>query len=131
MQSYLDDNNPQIETKKRLSWCPQAAEAVLHVHKCGVLHSDLRPGNFLIHAPGSGALELLLCDFGGSVCEDLGLDGLALPSISFYHPALGNESSIALDILSLGSILYVILTGHWPYRDTPGRPREPKEREKY
>ena len=81
--------------------------------------------------PAPELLELLLCDFDGSICDDLGLDGLAPPGVPFYHPAFGSESSIALEIFSLGSILYVITTGLWPHRDAPGRSGESREREKY
>jgi len=65
------------------------------------------------------------------MCAHLGLDGLALPSVPFYHPIFGVESSVALDIFGLGSIFYFILTGLWPYRDVRGRPRESNERRAY
>jgi len=109
----MDNQNDQIGVEQHTAWCQQAAEAVIYVHARGVLHSDLRPGNYLVDAApaGSDTLDLLLCDFGGSMCAELGLKGLALPSVPFYHPVFGVESSIALDIFGLGSVLYFILTG--------------------
>jgi serine/threonine protein kinase len=83
-----------------------------------VIHSDLRPENFLVHEQ-NGSLDLILCDFGGAVCEELGLDGNQLPSDPFYDPTQGVKITQALDIFSLGSVLYTILTGHWPYRTQP------------
>ncbi|KAF6817407.1 protein kinase-like domain protein [Colletotrichum plurivorum] len=109
-----------IAQTERLAWCVQVAEAVDHIHGHGVVHSDLRPGNILVHETAPGILDLKLCDFGGSVCEELGLDGLALPDGPFYHPAFGDKSGPMLDLFGMGSVFYVILTGRWPYKSTPG-----------
>ena len=65
------------------------------------------------------------------MCPALGLDGGSLPCIPFYHPVFGNSCSAALDIFGLGSVLYVILTGRWPYRDVGGRPKRDGERHAY
>lgn len=65
------------------------------------------------------------------MCEKLGLDGGSLPSLPFYHPMFKDEFSTAVDIFSLGSVFYVALTGRWPYRSVPGRPKWNGEREAY
>jgi serine/threonine protein kinase len=84
------------------------------------VHSDLRPGNVLVHETTPGARDLQLSDFGGSVCEELGLDGLSLPDGSFYSPVFENKSGPLLDIFATGSMFYTILTGRWPYKETSG-----------
>ncbi|KAF6816656.1 protein kinase-like domain protein [Colletotrichum sojae] len=119
LQAYLD-SHPSTRLRQRLAWCVQVAEAVDHIHGRGVVHSDLRPGNVLVHETAPGVLGLQLCDFGGSVCEELGLDGLALPDGPFYHHAFGDKSGPMLDLFGMGSVFYVILTGRWPYKATPG-----------
>ncbi|ESZ95772.1 kinase domain-containing protein [Sclerotinia borealis F-4128] len=118
LQTYIDANNPSIELFQRQKWCYQSAQAVAYIHSCGVIHSDLRPENILVHETGPGILEPLLCDFGGAVCDELGLDGEQLPNDPFCHPALDFYTKVttAVDIFSLGSIFYTILTGYWPYR---------------
>lgn len=120
LQAYLD-KNPTTPQSHRLTWCRQIAEAIDHVHLCGVLHSDLRPSNILVHETTPGSRDLQLSDFGGSVCEELGLDGLALPDGPFYSPVFKNESSEMLDLFGLGSVFYTILTSRWPYKLEPGR----------
>lgn len=130
LQDYLD-KNPTIGRDQRIQWCQQAVEAVAYIHSRGVLHCDLRPGNLLVDETCEGSLALRLCDFGGSVCESLELNGKGLPSIPFYDPALGFDVSATLDIFSLGSVLYTILTGRWPFRDVPGRPSTSVERDEY
>ncbi|KAB5511443.1 hypothetical protein GE09DRAFT_1180164 [Coniochaeta sp. 2T2.1] len=107
LQRYLDENNDT-----------------------GVINSDLRPENFLVHATTSTSLDLWLCDFGGSTCEELGLDGKHLPDPGFFDPNSEWVSTPATDIFSVGSILYTIVTGHWPHRG-PGPFKNPEDMEIY
>lgn len=95
-----------------------------------MIHSDIRPENFLVHATSPTSLDLWLCDFGGSTCEELGLDGGHLPDSGFYDPKSQPESNTHTDIFSIGSVIYTILTGHWPYRSS-GPFRTGDEMEEY
>ena len=124
LQAYIDEKNAFLDDPLRWKWCLQATEAIAHLHANGVIHSDLRPENYLVNAtnPSSGgeaSLDLWLCDFGGSTCEEMGLDGGHLPDDPFFDPRLPWESTPAIDIFSLGSIFHTILTGYWPYRTSP------------
>ncbi|KAH6637169.1 kinase-like domain-containing protein [Chaetomium tenue] len=121
LQAYLDEHHASTSLAQRLLWCRQLAEALSYVHAHGVLHSDLRPANLLVHETTPGARDLLLADFGGSVCEELGVDGLSLPDGPFYSPVFGWRSSVALDLFGMASTFYTIHTGRWPYKATPGR----------
>lgn len=112
-------------------WYRQATEAIDYIHRNGIIHCDIRLANFLVHESDSGRLELRLSDFGGSLCQRLGLDGKGLPSAPFWHPQVGIEPTPALDIFGLGTVLYSITVGRWPFRDIPGRPRETQDREQY
>lgn len=110
LQTYLDRHNDGIDTKLRI----QAAEAIRYIHQKGVIHSDLRPENYLLHSNASGVLDLFLSDFGGSACGDI--DGGHLPDSGFFNPQKPWVSTEATDIFSLGSVFYTIMTGHWPYK---------------
>lgn len=55
------------------------------------------------------------------MCEELGVNGLALPDGPFYSPVFENQSSTLLDLFGMGSVFYTVLTGRWPYKETPGR----------
>lgn len=116
LQRVLDEDGGAIAPSARRRWCRQAVESIAHIHSRGVIHSDLRPENFLVHATTPASLDLWLCDFGGATCEKLGLDGGHLPDPGFFDPNSKWVSTPATDIFSIGSILYTIVTGHWPYR---------------
>jgi hypothetical protein len=120
-QGYLDQHHATTPIEQRLLWCRQLAEAIAFIHSRGVVHSDLRLGNLLVHETVPGARDLLLADFGGSVCEGLGLDGLSLPDGPFYSPVFNWNTSNLLDLFGMGSIFYTIHTGRWPYKSTPGK----------
>ncbi|ATY58862.1 kinase-like domain [Cordyceps militaris] len=130
LQAYID-STPSIDLRQRIIWCRQLAEAICYIHSRGVVHSDLRPRNVLVHETTAGSRDLLLCDFGGSTCDELGLDGGCLPDGPFYHPSFGSNSTPALDIFGLGSLYYTIMTGHWPYRSTSGAPETIDEKIAY
>lgn len=119
LQAYLDSNNTVISSSLRRKWSLQAVEAVAYVHSNGVIHSDLRPENFLVHATSELSLDLWLCDFGGARCDELGSNVIHLPDDPFFDPRLPWVSTPAIDIFSLGSVIYTILTGNWPYRSGP------------
>jgi serine/threonine protein kinase len=117
LQAYIDQYNDTIDLSLRLKWCSQAAEAIQYIHQKGVIHSDLRPENYLLHTDSTNKLDLLLCDFGGSTSGTI--DGGHLPDSGFFNPCKPWVSTEATDIFSLGSVFYTIMTGHWPYK-SPG-----------
>ncbi|KAI1387560.1 kinase-like protein [Hypoxylon trugodes] len=117
---YLYKNHDAIPLSLRKKWCRQAIESIVYLHQKGVIHCDIRPDNMLIYTTTSTtppSLDLCLCDFGGSECEKLGLSNPNLPDAGFYNPNSGTEKSRNTDIFAMGSVLYTILTGHWPYRE--------------
>ncbi|KAF2869153.1 kinase-like domain-containing protein [Massariosphaeria phaeospora] len=126
LQKFIDSRNGEMHASLRWRLAEQAAEAITHMHKNGVIHSDLRPENFLVHdsgtrsADGLTLLDLWLCDFRGSTCKVPKLDGGHMPDTPFFDPRITSwESKPATDIFSLGSIIYAIMTGYWPFRTSP------------
>lgn len=129
LQQYLDGHNASRQL--RHIWFRQATESIDYIHSRGVVHSDLRPDNFLVHETSPGTLSLLLCDFGGSICTELDLDGEGLPDPGFSEPDVWDTPTTVTDLFSLGSVLYTIITGHWPHRTPGGLFRSREEMDEY
>ncbi|KAG5808352.1 hypothetical protein H9Q74_006366 [Fusarium xylarioides] len=113
LQQYIDNWFPTMTLKIRSAWCLQATEAIAYLHSKGVIHSDLRPENYLLYSCPDGRVDLRLCDFGGSTYGKL--VGLNLPDPGFFDPRKPPIPTQATDIFSLGSVFYTIMSGHWPH----------------
>jgi serine/threonine protein kinase len=99
------------------------ARAVHHAHEHGVLHRDLKPSNVLLTPSG----EPKIADFGLAKLQELPKHeaamthaGVILGTPSYMAPeqAAGKVKDIgpAVDIYSLGAILYESLAGRPPFK---------------
>lgn len=96
----------------------KVSRGVQHAHERGILHRDLKPGNILIDSAG----EPYVCDFGlAKWLEDdrkLTVTAAVLGTPHYIAPeqAKGSKAlTTAVDIYSLGAILYELLTGRPPF----------------
>jgi tetratricopeptide (TPR) repeat protein len=113
LEDYRDD--PQGAARL----VAEAAEAVHHAHRRGILHRDLKPANILIdehsrpHITDFGLARRVAGD------SELTETGAILGTPSYMSPeqASGHRAAVttASDIYGLGAVLYALLAGKAPF----------------
>ncbi|XVQ14683.1 PQQ-binding-like beta-propeller repeat protein [Spirillospora sp. CA-255316] len=95
------------------------AEALVSIHRAGVVHRDLKPANVILGLDGPRVI-----DFGIAHAAEGSLvtrAGSALGSPGFIAPeqARGEPTGPAADVFALGAVLVYAATGTGPYGDGP------------
>ena len=97
----------------------QALSGIQYCHENGIIHSDLKIENLLVHE-SDGSSNLLLCDFGLSQREDPTIGGYVMHELSgsggYIAPECkeGKVVTKAIDIWSFGICLYQMAVGYKP-----------------
>ena len=99
-------------TEGKVLLIAQLLRALSYIHRRGVLHRDIKPGNVLVVRG-----EVKLLDFGiaAEKTESTQLAG----TLQYMAPELmeGASPSTASDLYAVGLILHQVLTGHLPLAD--------------
>lgn len=116
---YVDGPNLQTQLTKRRFDLPRAAElmnqiaeAVEHVHQCGVVHCDLKPANILLRCSG----EPVVTDFGFAWSLQQGPSPLWVKSVGgtsgYVAPEVlaGQPPSPAADVYALGVLAWQLVS---------------------
>ena len=101
-----------------VSYLRQIGSALAEIHRIGILHRDLKPGNIMLRKDDS----IALIDFGLAkrmrLRMELTDEGEIFGTPYYMSPEQGHGNGVdhRSDIYSLGVIFYEMLTGEKPYR---------------
>ncbi len=124
LEDTLAQRAPVLSRGQRVAVLAQVAAGVAALHRVGVVHRDLKPGNIMF-APGAG-LEAKIIDLG--LAKISGEAGLLLVSTAatevlgtaeYRAPELwmsAKDVDGRADVYALGILLYEMLAGRLPFR---------------
>lgn len=120
-----------IESRRSLPWpeacrlVAQAAQGLAAAHSAGMIHRDVKPENLMLSKEG----VVKVVDFGLSKVLDAASEarnamsraGQILGTPHYMSPEQfdAREVDARTDIYSLGGTLYRLLTGRFPFQDSP------------
>jgi len=117
-----------ISTRDRVRLVLEAAEAIAHGHRHGILHRDLKPGNILVGTDGHAKI----IDYGWARGHDAAAflqsahsvvdQVIGTPLYMSPEQFDGDPAAVDLrsDVYSLGAVLQELLTGTPPHTPEPG-----------
>ena len=127
---YADERRLSVEARLRLFL--DVLGAVAHAHANLIVHRDIKPSNVLVDREG----RVKLLDFGiAKLLEGEGEAGVATaltreggraltPEFAAPEQITGDAVTTATDVYALGTLLYLLLTGHHPTESALRSPAE-------
>lgn len=121
---YVSGGQPILEAGRdlpdeaKVELIIQMLQALVYLHRRGILHRDIKPSNTLVLDE-----QLKLLDFGLSVIASQTMEHLTQTTagtVAYMAPELfqGAPYSKATDLYALGVVAFELLTGHFPYAQT-------------
>lgn len=96
----------------------QAFSAVDYLHEMGITHRDIKPENFLFKRDDIDDFSIKLIDFGFATYfnEDTPITSNIVGTPSYLAPEMiEGAHDQRCDNWSLGVVMYVLITGHFPF----------------
>ena len=122
LHEYTTRKGP-LDPSEALDLILQAARAIDHIYRQGIIHRDIKPSNFLVMRQ-DGRRVVKMTDLGlarkAENDEEFRVTraGTTVGTLDYMAPEQARDSGLAdirSDLYSLGSTWYHLLTGHAPF----------------
>ena len=119
LRRYCFKEGVQLRVDRVIEIMMKCALALDYVHRSGVLHKDIKPGNIMLKADGAPKLM----DFGiaamGIAASEQTRVVAGSPMYMSPEQLRGESLSPASDLYSLGTVLFQLLCGEPPFNLAP------------
>lgn len=125
LENIIDKEGP-LELSRALYLFLAASSGIAFAHENGIIHRDIKPGNFIVTADQYGTEHVKLLDFGlaklkqsaeGYVEKLTQGDTMVIGTVDYMSPehCQGLELDARTDVYSFGCVMYETLTGLEPF----------------
>jgi serine/threonine-protein kinase len=115
LRRYCGQATPRPKIERVADLMLKCSLALDYVHRNGVLHKDIKPGNIMVTRDGTPKIM----DFGIATLTEQALEGTrsVAGSPMYMSPEQlgGRTLTPAADLYSLGTVMYQLLTGEAPF----------------
>ena len=113
IQEYMKATGP-LDIDEALSVIYKCCLGLAYIHYHGVIHRDIKPGNIMYH-PAQGVTKLMDFSIAHNIEEQPACDTGTIAYMAPEHFDPSRRISFLTDIFALGSTMYRMLTGKYPF----------------
>ncbi|TNF91615.1 MAG: serine/threonine protein kinase [Gammaproteobacteria bacterium] len=113
VQDYMEATGP-LDIDEALSITYKCCLGLEYIHYHGIIHRDIKPGNIMYH-PVQGVVKLMDFSVAHKIEADPPRDTGTIAYMAPEHFDRDRKITKLIDIFALGSTMYRILTGEYPF----------------